>query len=207
MDNIDLSVIIPVYNLEKFLTPMLNSLMEQRLGKYKVEYIFVLNNCTDRSEEVIRESGIECQILYCTEYQGCGSARNVGMEVAKGDYIWFMDGDDWLIGDEVFIKVLDTVIHNQYDVYHVQFASDRFGINWFAMVWQYVFRREFIQEFRFPDYQPCEDDAFMDLVLKKVGLSRDTFWALPHTDYAYYYYNYMREGSNMYRIKVLKEEI
>ena len=45
----DLSVIIPVYNLERFLAPMLDTLKAQKLGNYQVEIIFVLNNCTDHS--------------------------------------------------------------------------------------------------------------------------------------------------------------
>lgn len=200
MDTIDLSVIIPVYNLERWIEPMLNSLKEQKLGKYKVEYIFVFNNCTDRSEDIVRESGLPCKILYCTEHQSCGSARNVGFEIAQGEYIWFMDGDDWLIGDDVLLKVLNTVTENEYDIYRVQYESDNFNMLWFAMVWQYIFKKSYIDEFRFPDIQPCEDDMFMDMVFAKAGLSRDTYLRLPHTDYAYYFYRYGREGSNMWRV-------
>lgn len=206
MDKVDLSVVIPVYNLENYITPMLNSLKEQYLGEYKVEYIFVLNNCTDRSEEVIRESGLPCKILYC-EIQGCGSARNVGFAEAKGEFIWSMDGDDWLTHDKVIWEVLNTVKAWNYDIFRVQYASERFTLLWFAMVWQYVFKREFIKEFRFPDYQPCEDDAYMDMVLAKAGYTRDTFYGIPHTWQPMYYYNYLREGSNMYRVKILHEKI
>ena len=53
----DLSVIVPVYNLERYIIPLLISLKGQDLGEYQVEYIFVLNNCTDRSKEVIEKSG------------------------------------------------------------------------------------------------------------------------------------------------------
>lgn len=207
MDNIDLSVIIPVYNLENFLTPMLNCLKAQYLGNFKVEYIFVLNNCTDRSEEVIRESGLPCKILYCTEHQSCGSARNVGFEEAKGKFIWFMDGDDWLIHDRVLWTVLNRVTKDDLDIYRVQYESEKFAFLWFAMVWQYIFKKSYIEEFRFPDIQPCEDDMFMDMVFAKAGYTRDNYLALPHTDYALYYYNYLREGSNMYRIKILGETI
>ena len=92
----DVSVIVPVYNLERFILPLLVSLKEQRLGRFTAEYIFVLNNCTDKSEQIIRSSGLPCKILTCTE-QGCGPARNVGLREARGEYIWFMDGDDWLL--------------------------------------------------------------------------------------------------------------
>ena len=198
---VDLSVIIPVYNLEKWIQPMLNSLKSQQLRGYTVEYIFVFNNCTDRSEEVVRESGLPCKILYCTEHQSCGSARNVGFEEAQGKFIWFMDGDDWLINERVIANVLDKMTSTNADIYRVQYESDNFHMMWFAMVWQYIFKKTFIDEFRFPDIQPCEDDAFMDMVFAKIGCTRDTFLRLPHSDYAMYFYRYGREGSNMWRVR------
>ena len=66
--NPDLSIIIPVYNLEDFIAPMLCSLSEQETT-YTTEVLFVLNNCTDKSEDVIRNRNIG-EILYCTK-QGC----------------------------------------------------------------------------------------------------------------------------------------
>ena len=201
MDKVDLSVIVPVYNLEKFIQPLLDCLKGQNLEDYKVEYIFVFNNCTDRSEEIVRESGLPCQILYCTEHQSCGSARNVGFEVAKGKFIWFMDGDDWLMGDHVIADVLKDVTEHDYDVYRVQYESDNFHLLWFAMVWQYVFKKSFVDDLRFPDIQPCEDDAYMDMVFAKMGRTRNSFLWLPHTERPMYFYRYLREGSNMYRVK------
>ena len=201
MDKVDLSVIVPVYNLEKFIQPLLDCLKGQNLEDYKVEYIFVFNNCTDRSEEIVRESGLPCQILYCTEHQSCGSARNVGFEVAKGKFIWFMDGDDWLMGDHVIADVLKDVTEHDYDVYRVQYESDNFHLLWFAMVWQYVFKKSFVDDLRFPDIQPCEDDAYMDMVFAKMGRTRNSFLWLPHTERPMYFYRYLREGSNMYRFK------
>lgn len=202
----DLSVIIPVYNLEDYLAPMLKSLQEQDIGEYTVEIIFVLNNCTDRSEDVIRASGLECTILNCTT-QGCGPARNMGMDHATGEYIWFMDGDDWLLSTTAIREALDKAKAEHLDILRVQYSSDRFNYLYFSMVWQYVLRREFIDEFRFPHIQPAEDDAFMGAVLGKAGYNGSNFVFLPHTNNAKYFYNYLREGSNMYRVSVLGEKI
>ena len=202
----DLSIIIPVYNLEEHITPMLDSLKCQQLGDYTVEVIFVLNNCTDHSEDVIRSSGIECKILNCTT-QGCGPARNAGIEKATGMYIWMMDGDDWLIGDTAIKDVLDKAYTRRHNILRIPFESDLFLYDYFSMVWQYLLKREFIQGIRFPNYQPGEDDAYMMVVLNKAGYNRTNYLQIPHTDKAYYYYNYMREGSNMYRCVVKHEEI
>ena len=194
----DLSIIIPVYNLEKFITPMLICLKDQKLGDYKVEILFINNNCTDRTEEVIRNSGLDCKILYC-EKQGCGCARNVGIENAKGNYIWFLDGDDWLLSDVAIKYLLDAAYQTGFDVIYVPFISETFTWQYFSMCPQYFMRREFVQEFRFPEYQPAEDDAYMEQVLNKCGLNRWTYMRLPQFTVPLYYYNYGRPGSNMMR--------
>ena len=194
----DISVIIPVYNLERCIRPMLDSLQEQDLGDYKAEIIFVLNNCTDKSEKVIRRYGFDYTIINCTT-QGCGPARNAGMDIATGEYIWFMDGDDWLLSNTAIKDALDVAEKEHIDVLRIPFVSNGFYYMYFSMVWQYLLRREFVNEFRFPDYQPAEDDAFMERVLNKAGTDRYNFIGLPSLSRPQYYYNYMREGSNMFR--------
>lgn len=204
--NPDLSVIIPVYNLEKWIQPMLDSLKAQQLGEYEAEYIFVINCCTDRSEEVIRESGLDCKIAYCC-IQGCGAARNVGFEIAQGKYIWFMDGDDWLLSDTAIKQALDTAYREDLNILRISWESNRFHYAYFSMVWQYIFKKEYINEFRFENIQPCEDDVYMEQVLKKAGRNRDTYFAIPVIYAPLYFYNYLREGSNMYRHHILGERV
>lgn len=199
----DLSIIVPVYNLENYIQPLLDSFKSQELGQNEVEFIFVMNNCTDRSEAIIRESGIGT-IINCDE-QGCGPARNKGMEIAKGEYIWFIDGDDWLLSDTAIKDALDKA--QGHDIIRIPFRSKTFYWQYFSMVWQYVMRKDFIEEFKFPSIQPQEDDVFMDMVLRKAGLNRWMHMALPSVDKPLYWYNYMREGSNMYRIQILHEQI
>ena len=205
---IDISVIVPVYNLELWITPLLVSLKKQDLGPYTAEYIFVLNNCKDESEQVIREVGKELNpIILTCEHQGCGNARNAGFEIAKGDYVWFMDGDDWLTKDTAIKDALDKAYGKAYDIIRVPFDSNGFDYNYFSMVWQYVMRRNFIKEFRFSHIQPCEDDEYMLKVLHKAGYSPATYLKMPHLLNIYYFYNYLREGSNMYRVRILGEDI
>lgn len=195
----DVSIIIPVYNLERFILPMLCTLSVQNYGEYTHEIIFVLNNCTDRSEDVIRDSGLDCKIINC-EIQGCGPARNAGLEIAKGKYIWFMDGDDWLLSETAVRDALDKAYAEDADILWIPYASDTFRYYYFSMVWQYLFKREFIGDLRFPNYQPAEDDAFSGALLDKAGYGRYEPTRLPHVDKPLYYYNYMREGSNMFRV-------
>lgn len=203
---IDLSIIIPVYNLEDYLEPMIDSLLDQDLGGYKVEYIFVLNNCTDDSGMVIADIGRELKpiVLNCEEH-GCGCARNVGFDYCKGKYVWFLDGDDWLLKDYAIKKVLDKAYAEDLDILYIPFESIKFTWHYFSMVWQYLLKREFVEEFKFPSYQPAEDDAYMEQVLAKAGSDRHMYEFLPSMNEPLYFYNYMREGSNMYRWHVLKE--
>ena len=195
----DVSIIIPVYNLERFIAPMINSLLIQDYGEYKAEIIFVLNNCTDNSETVIRVSGIDCTIINC-DIQGCGPARNAGLEIATGKYIWFMDGDDWLLSDTAVRDVLDKAYAEDTDILWIPYASDKFRYFYWSMVWQYLFKRELIGDLRFPNYQPAEDDAFTAELLDRVGVGRYEPTRLPHMETELYFYNYMREGSNMFRV-------
>lgn len=192
----DLSVIVPVYNLENYIKPMLDCLKTQQLGGYKVEYIFVLNNCTDRSEAVIRESGLKCTVMNCTE-QGCGCARNAGFEVCKGEYVWFLDGDDWLLSNTAIQEAL-TFAKGK-DIVRIPFTSNRFNRDYFSMVWQYIFRKEFIEEFRFRKIQPSEDDDYMRKVFAKLGITVEQYKQTPTYSKPLYFYNYLREGSNMWR--------
>ena len=193
----DLSVIIPVYNLEKWITPMIRSLKEQELGPYTAEYIFILNNCTDNSENVIRESGLDCRILNC-EIQGCGPARNVGFEASSGGYVWVMDGDDWLTTKTAIREALDMAHKHGTKILRIPFQSNGFRGIWYSMVWQYLFRRSYIDEFRFPAIQPGEDAVYMDEVFAKAGYSKRTWMRMKSTATALYFYNFPREGSTMY---------
>lgn len=192
----DLSVIVPVYQLERFITPLLECFKKQDLGGRSVEYIFVLNNCTDRSEQIIRESGLECTILNCTE-QGCGCARNVGFEAAHGEYVWFIDGDDWLLSDTAIGEALEFAQGK--DIVRIPFESNSFNRDYFSMVWQYIYRKSFVEDIRFRKIQPSEDVDYMNKVLAKMGLSADRYKEIPTYSKPLYYYNYLREGSNMAR--------
>ena len=192
----DVSLIIPVFNLEKYISPMLDSLKAQDYGDHTAEIIFVLNNCTDNSEQVIRDSGLDCTIINCTE-QGCGCARNAGFDISHGEYIWFLDGDDWLLSKTAVRDALDAA--KGLNVLRVPFTSDKFGRDYYSMVWQYVFRRDFIADLRFRKLQPSEDEAYLQKVLAKFGLTPEQYKQIPAMDTPLYFYNYLREGSNMYR--------
>ena len=94
----DVSVIIPIYNVGRFIGRCADSLMRQTLPD--VEFIFV-NDCTPDDSLTVLESVIsrydrDVKIISHKENKGLPSARNSGLAIAKGEFIFHCDGDDWV---------------------------------------------------------------------------------------------------------------
>ena len=108
---IKVSVIVPVYNVEKYLRQCLDSLVNQTLKD--IEIICINDGTKDNSVEIINEYVKKCPniILINQENQGLGMARNNAMKHAKGDYIAFVDSDDWVDTDMyevLYNKAIET---------------------------------------------------------------------------------------------------
>ena len=90
-----LSIIVPVYNLENYVSKTLDSLLSIRFS-YDYEIVVVNDGSTDASEAVIRsyQQKTDKIRLFIIENGGVANARNVGIRQASGQYITFMDGDD-----------------------------------------------------------------------------------------------------------------
>lgn len=96
----EVSVIVPVYNVEKYLERCLNSLVNQTLQN--IEIIIVNDGTKDNSEEIIKKfiEKYPQKIVYLKkENGGLSDARNYGMPYAKGEYIAFLDSDDYVEKD------------------------------------------------------------------------------------------------------------
>ncbi|MDD2649107.1 MAG: glycosyltransferase [Eubacteriales bacterium] len=97
MDKYDISVITPIYNMEKFAAAGVRSLKEQT--GINAEFIFVNDGSKDKSAEIIEAeiAGLPNFRLISTENRGAGPARNTGIEAASGKYLYFFDIDDRLV--------------------------------------------------------------------------------------------------------------
>ena len=95
-EQIDISLIIPVYNVEKYLRRTLESVENQTFKNFEV--IIVNDGSTDGSLEIIQEfvNKHDNFILVDQENSGVGMARNAGIKVSRGIYIAFLDSDDFL---------------------------------------------------------------------------------------------------------------
>ncbi len=97
--NYKISVIIPVYNVEKYIRDCLDSIVNQTIGIENIEVI-VVNDCTpDNSMEIVGEYAEKYPSIKIVEHefnQGLGSARNTGLKHVTADYISFIDSDDFI---------------------------------------------------------------------------------------------------------------
>ena len=110
------SVIVPVYNVEKYLEKCLDSLVNQTLKD--IEIIVVNDGTKDNSQEIIDKYTKKYPKKvkgFIKENGGLSSARNYGLKYAKGEYIAFIDSDDYVELD-MFEKMYNKAINNNYDI-------------------------------------------------------------------------------------------
>ncbi len=115
------SIIIPVYNVEKYLHRCLNSMVNQTLDN--IEVLVVNDGSPDNSQSIIDEfaRNYPSKIFgYKKENQGLASARNYGLELAKGEFIGFIDGDDYARPD-MFERMYKKAIEANADLVICEF--------------------------------------------------------------------------------------
>ncbi len=100
---IKISIIIPVYNVERYLRECLDSILNQSLAD--LEIILINDGSTDSSLNILEEYAEKDSrfIVVSQENQGAGTARNRGIELAKGEYLAFVDPDDYIETDAMEI--------------------------------------------------------------------------------------------------------
>lgn len=115
MDNIKVSIVIPVYKCEKYLEECLESLVNQTLKE--IEIICVNDGSPDNSAEILdkfaqKDSRV---VVINQENQGVSAARNNALKIAKGEFIGFVDSDDWVDLD-FFEKLYNAAKQNNCDM-------------------------------------------------------------------------------------------
>ncbi|MFT8323623.1 MAG: glycosyltransferase, partial [Bacillus sp. (in: firmicutes)] len=113
--SIDVSVIVPVYNVEQYLPRCLDSIRNQTLQN--IEIIIVDDGSTDYSGRICDEhANLDPRIRVIHKKNGgLSDARNVGLDVAKGKYISFVDSDDW-ISQTMYEKLVNLAEENRADI-------------------------------------------------------------------------------------------
>lgn len=110
-----LSIIVPVYNLENYISTTLESLLSIRFS-FDYEIVVINDGSVDESESIIH--GYQTKYgqitLYSIEHQGVSNARNIGISNASGEYITFVDGDD-TVEPDFFEKAVRELDRGGYD--------------------------------------------------------------------------------------------
>lgn len=110
-----ISIIVPCYNVEKYVVKCLDSLVKQTFTE--IEIVAVNDGSTDRTSDILdkyakKDSRI---VIINQKNQGLSGARNTGIEKARGKYVILVDGDDW-IDPETCVTAYNTAINNDADV-------------------------------------------------------------------------------------------
>ena len=185
-----ISVIVPVYNCEQYLEKAVESV---RLQKYRNwELYLVVSDSEDKSREISQAYAEKHENIYML-YNGCegiGSARNLGLQAAKGEYILFLDSDDYLPDELVFdryvniaeqtdtdilvsnyvrlwkARILPAATHRTFSRYSRDTEEFRFcgffSVGTLSYVWGKLYRRAFLEEkkLEFSEFQYGEDKLF-----------------------------------------------
>ena len=184
MDNVRFSVIIPTYNSAKEVVRAIQSVQEQTFNNYE---IIVVDDCsTDNTYEVLSKQQGIILIRNSTNLRA-GGARNKGIEEAKGEYIIFLDADDYLAEKETLQKINDVIGNEKTDIVYLGFEiigrmqekwipteenstlSQR-AQNWkYENVWDICWNNEFLKE---NNMKFLENRYFEDFVFYYKGIIR-----------------------------------
>ncbi|WP_086246137.1 glycosyltransferase family 2 protein [Campylobacter devanensis] len=120
--SIELSIVVPVYNREELIKPLIKSLNEQTLERDKFEVIFVDDCSTDNTKDTIYQN---CKVNFRYLQRpvpsgGASMPRNDGICASTGDYIFFVDSDDYLADENVLKDILEFSIKNNLDMLFVK---------------------------------------------------------------------------------------
>lgn len=185
------SIIIPVYNVEDYLRKCLDSVVSQTYQNY--ETIIVCDKCSDNSEKFVDEyvkRNKKFTKIYA-EKTGLSKARNLGVEASSGEYILFLDGDDFF--EETLLETLTTKLKDKPDLirFQIQDVIDgktikhpetgfptTDGVNAFNKIfkyhyienaWSYCYNANYYKKNKFKFMENCiaEDYGLIPLVIAK----------------------------------------
>ncbi len=212
-----ISVIVPVYNVEDYLVRSVDSILNQT---YKnLEIILVDDGSTDMSGTMcdsFAEQDDRIKVIH-KKNGGLSDARNAGLDIATGDYIGYIDSDDWAEPDmfEMMLtncekygadvaacrysrvfkdftsnKSTDLILHMTRDEALETYICENIDRPIYNSVWSKLFRRELVKEYRFPVGKKSEDIMYTTMAFCNMN-------SCVYIDKALYNYVCDREGSIM----------
>lgn len=201
-----LSIIIPVYQVSATLRRCLDSVVNQPFRDWQM--LLVDDASTDGSAEICEEYSQKDQrirTIHLKSNSGLSAARNAGLDKARGEYITFVDSDDFIAQDTYKVLMEEIAIHPDYDILEypvykffgsknqqlLQYRKQEFTDMrryWLegkayahAYAWNKIYRHDIFRGVRFPVGQTFEDVAILPTLLKKCSI-------VATTDVGLYYY-------------------
>lgn len=198
MTKINVSVIVPVYNVEKYIQRCVDSILNQTFKNF--ELILVNDGSTDNSLKMLEKYKNNKKVkIYSQENQGPAIARNYGISVSKGKYVMFIDSDDYI--DSNYIEsYYQNINENNYDIViggykrvvgdKIQFVqklkSEEFSKYIVTGPYCRIIKKEFLQKnnINFLNTNSSEDVYFNLMIYNKTN----KIGIIDNTGY-YYFYN------------------
>ena len=193
------SIIVPAHNAFDHIMKCLDSVRMQTFRDY--ELIVVCDACTD-GDYTEAAAKMYTDKVITTHYGRDGLARNAGIDAAEGEWLLFLDDDDWWIHEYVLERLHHYATNTDADLLPFQFIwpndpagrhywdHAKYGMN--IAPWSKMYRRSFVGDTRFSDEERTSDEAFAYGLLDKIERGEGK-WFFIHE--LYYYYNFMRPGS------------
>ena len=222
------SVIVPVYNVEKYLECCLNSLMEQTYINW--EAILIDDGSTDNSSSICDKYAIRDNrfLVVHQKNKGAAIAKNIGLNLAKGDIITFLDSDDYVEKEwlqviyNTFIKKNVQIVEYQFDkvycdksermincnsniiINKMEYLKQYVNVWTCSLFWNKAFKAELLNNVRFLAERRCIDDEFFTY---KVIANADKIIRLPNVLYHYRQRKSSAIKSRENRIKITNDAL
>lgn len=219
------SIIVPCHNGDKYICRCLDSILKQSYNNYEIIFI---NDCSeDFTQKIITEHYCDSRINYFyVDFKDLSKVKNYGVTKVKGDYIIFLDIDDWIenellqklsvqdnINDMIRYQSI-MVDDNNNNIHETFITNDFFDLNGntvlnlfaknyeiFSPSWLYAYKLDFWlkNNFKFPDGKLQEDFALTSLILNKA----EHITSIPYIGHRYYksQNSIMRNNNQMITIK------
>jgi len=187
------SIIIPAYNEEQRIGKALESVVMQKYDNF--ECVVVADACSDRTAEVARRYGVK---VIEADFRNDGISRNAGIDNSTGEWLLFLDADDWYLHEYVLAQLDKRLRNNDCDILAFDIVWKHIGVvgpvsgredgQFFTHCTNKCWKRAFIGDTRFIRVKPGNDAKFQEAVFAKNP--KIDIWNVP-----LYYYNFLREGS------------
>lgn len=188
-----LSIIVPIYNVEDYIEVCIDSILNQRYADF--ELILVNDGSTDKCGEICDDFAIKDKrvIVIHKENGGLSSARNAGLDIARGKYLSFIDSDDFISEDYYQPNMEYLLFHPQTDMIVMQVCyydnmenyvkiniakeylnnydvvSYLFSMDYICSAWINIYKREVFEKIRYPEGKIFEDGYVLPKIASKIN--------------------------------------